>query len=136
MDMRLILWACFLVLPLSSTGAQTNSSGQQQQGFLKEYLRMVHDELQQYQECPDCPGDLYHYLRPVTDIRGGLIWITQPFYPEAYGIEAPEEHPVMAYMQKELLSTEHPVDKSLLYLIETPEQLQRLRQLIKLYSLN
>lgn len=96
---------------------------------------MVGRELEQFQSCPDCTADRYHYLRPVTDIRGGLVWVTQPFYPEAYGIDAPQENPVLAYMEEQLLSTEHPKDKSLLYLIETPGQLRTLKRLIQLYSL-
>lgn len=115
--------------------AQNEAFSNSTKGFITEYFRMIDQELKQFQTCPHCPADQYHYLRPVTDVRGGLTWITQPFYPTAYGIEEPQKHPVLAYMAEELFSTEHPRDKSLLYLIETPQQLHILRKLIKLHCL-
>lgn len=126
---------CLCLIPgIRQLNAQTETPDFSRNGFLREYLRSVYAELEQFQVCPQCPADQYHYLRPVTDIRGGLAWITQPFYPEAYGIKEPQRHPVLAYMQEHLLSTEHPRDKSMLYLVESAEQLQTLQRLIKLYG--
>lgn len=107
-----------------------------QPAFLREYLRALETDLDLFLRCPACPPDAFTYLRPVREVSAGVAWITQPFYPENYGIRYPERHPVLRYMQRELRIQQSRPDAFPVYLLEQNTQLIRLRNMLKALSLD